>query len=230
MRRLACHKWDSTLAQLTSHGTITDGNLLGAMSLVPPHLDAPAWSPHRSPRLRTRPSAQRALPFAQGRPPGGAAMIDISAVAFWVLAVLAVGSALAVVLLRNIVHAALFLIAVFGAAAGIYILLNAEFIAIVQVLIYAGAIAVLILFAIMLTQHSMSRNSNPFSGQWWLAGLIATILGGGIRYPVGHSQLIVGSAFSPLPLTSSAGPGGKGVRLRELLHSPLAYNYALPVN
>ena len=155
-------------------------------------------------------------------------MIDIPAVAFWVLAVLAVGSALAVVLLRNIVHAALFLIAVFGAAAGIYILLNAEFIAIVQVLIYAGAIAVLILFAIMLTQHSMSRNSNPFSGQWWLAGLIATILCVGIIYAVGNSQLIVGSAFSAVPLAGSTGAGGTVVRIGQLLYSPFAYSYVLP--
>ena len=88
-------------------------------------------------------------------------MIDIPTVAFWVLAAMLVGSALAVVFLKNIVHAALFLVVVFGAAAGIYILLNAEFIAIVQVLIYAGAVAMLILFAIMLTQNSMSRHEQP---------------------------------------------------------------------
>ncbi|HKT38544.1 MAG TPA: NADH-quinone oxidoreductase subunit J, partial [Ktedonobacterales bacterium] len=79
-------------------------------------------------------------------------MPDLATVAFYVIAVLLVGSALAVVLLRNIVRAALFLALFFGLAAGIYVLLNAEFIAIVQILIYAGAVTVLVLFAIMLTR------------------------------------------------------------------------------
>src|SRR5579871_3605821 len=97
--------------------------------------------------------------------------VDLASIAFWVIAIVLVGASLAVVLQRNIVHAALALIVVFGAAAGIYILLNAEFIAIVQVLIYAGAVTILILFAIMLTQHSMGRSGNPPNRQWWLAGL-----------------------------------------------------------
>ena len=101
---------------------------------------------------------------------------DLATVAFYATAIVLVGSALAVVLLRNIVHAALFLALFFGAAAGIYVLLNAEFIAIVQVLIYAGAVTVLVLFAIMLTQNAMSRNANPFAGQWWLAGVICVAL------------------------------------------------------
>src|SRR5579885_278192 len=98
--------------------------------------------------------------------------VDLASIAFWVIAIVLVGASLAVVLQRNIVHAALALIVVFGAAAGIYILLNAEFIAIVQVLIYAGAVTILILFAIMRTQPIRGRNSNPFSTQLWLAALI----------------------------------------------------------
>ena len=58
--------------------------------------------------------------------------------------------------LRNIVHSALALIVVFAMAAGIYLLLNAEFIAIVQILIYAGAVTILVLFAIMLTRTTIS--------------------------------------------------------------------------
>src|SRR5579871_6266471 len=122
-----------------------------------PVVFSPHSSPFRSRRAcsdRNSPTDQHAsIPCALEEDPG---MIDIPAVAFWVLAAALVGSALAVVFLRNIVHAALFLVVVFGAAAGIYVLLNAEFIAIVQILIYAGAVAVLVLFAIMLTQNSMS--------------------------------------------------------------------------
>lgn len=153
---------------------------------------------------------------------------DLATVAFWVIAFVIVGSALMVVLSRNIVHAALFLVVVFGAASGIYILLNAEFIAIVQILIYAGAVTILVLFAIMLTQNSMSRNSNPFSGQWWLAGIICVLLGGGIIYAVSNSPMKIGSASSPLDLTGTTSGGGTIVRLGQLLYSPFAYSYVLP--
>jgi len=155
--------------------------------------------------------------------PGG-----LATVAFYVIAVLLVGSSLAVVVMRNIVHAALFLVVVFGAASGIYVLLNAEFIAIVQVLIYAGAVTILILFAIMLTQHSMGRNSNPFSGQWWLAGLICVLLAGGIIYAVSSSEMAIGSPGSSANMESAGANGGTVVRLGQLLYSPFSYSYVLP--
>jgi NADH-quinone oxidoreductase subunit J len=152
--------------------------------------------------------------------------IDVPAIAFWVIAIILVGSALAVVVMPKIVHAALFLVAVFGAAAGIYVLLNAEFIAIVQVLIYAGAVTILILFAIMLTQNSMSRASNPFSGQWWLAGLICVLLAAGIIFAVNSSPMAAGAAGDALPLANAA--GGTVVKIGQLLYSPFAYSYVLP--
>ena len=90
---------------------------------------------------------------------------DLASIVFYFIAIVLVGASLAVVLMRNIVHAALALALVFGAAAGVYVLLNAEFIAIVQILIYAGAVTVLVLFAIMLTQGAATRAGSPFSGQ-----------------------------------------------------------------
>jgi len=74
-------------------------------------------------------------------------------IAFWVLAVVGVGAALAVVLLGDIFRAALCLILCFLAVAGIYVTLSADFLAAVQVLIYVGAISVLIILAIMLTRE-----------------------------------------------------------------------------
>src|SRR5262252_1149517 len=106
---------------------------------------------------------------------------DLASIVFYFIAIVLVGASLAVVLMRNIVHAALALALVFGAAAGVYVLLNAEFIAIVQILIYAGAVTVLVLFSIMLTQGAATRAGSPFSGQWWLAGLICVILCAGWR-------------------------------------------------
>jgi len=82
-------------------------------------------------------------------------------IAFWILALVMVGAALAVVLLRDIFRAALLLVLCFFTVAGIYITLNADFLAAVQVLIYAGAIGILLIFAIMLTRNV--KEGNPFN-------------------------------------------------------------------
>ncbi|MBF6590384.1 MAG: NADH-quinone oxidoreductase subunit J [Ktedonobacterales bacterium] len=153
----------------------------------------------------------------------------IAIVAFYVIAIALVGSALAVVLLRKIVHAALFLAVFFGAASGIYVLLNAEFIAIVQVLIYAGAVTILVLFAIMLTQGAATTAGNPFAKQWWLAAPISLILGGGIIYAVSSSPMAVASPGATVNLaTSNSTNGGTVVHLGQLLYSPFNYSYVLP--
>jgi NADH-quinone oxidoreductase subunit J len=98
-------------------------------------------------------------------------------VAFLVLAVMGGLAGIMVVTTRNIVHAALFLVVALASVAGIYLLLAAPFVAFVQVIIYVGAIVVLILFGIMLTRSPVGRrvldNSVP-------ARLGAFVLGGGL--------------------------------------------------
>ena len=79
-------------------------------------------------------------------------------IVFWLLSVMAVGAALGVVLVRDLFRAALLLVVVFVAVAGYFVLLSAEFLAVVQVLIYAGAISVLIIFAVMLTRDVQQGN------------------------------------------------------------------------
>jgi NADH:ubiquinone oxidoreductase subunit 6 (subunit J) len=79
-------------------------------------------------------------------------------VVFWILSVMAIGGALGVVLVPDLFRAALLLILVFIAVAGFFILLSAEFLAVVQVLIYVGAIAILIIFAVMLTRDVQRGN------------------------------------------------------------------------
>ena len=153
---------------------------------------------------------------------------SVGTIVFFVMAVVLVGSSLAVVLMRNIVHAALFLVAVFGAASGLFVLLNAEFIAVVQVLIYAGAVTILVLFAIMLTQNSMSRNSNPFAGQWWLAGIISVVLAAGLIFALGSSRIAPGASGASAVLAGPDAHGGTVVRLGQLLYSPFSYSYVLP--
>ena len=79
-------------------------------------------------------------------------------VTFWILSVMAIGGALGVVMVPDLFRAALLLIVVFIAVAGFFILLSAEFLAVVQVLIYVGAIAILIIFAVMLTRDVQRGN------------------------------------------------------------------------
>ena len=79
-------------------------------------------------------------------------------VVFWVLSAAAIGAALGVVLVKDLFRAALLLVVVFIAVAGLFVMLSAEFLAVVQVLIYAGAIAILIIFAVMLTRDVQQGN------------------------------------------------------------------------
>ncbi len=83
------------------------------------------------------------------------------AISFWILAAAAIIAALSVVLLRNVFRAALSLILCFLMVAGLYITLSADFLAAVQILVYVGAISVLIILAIMMTRevHQGSPNS-----------------------------------------------------------------------
>jgi NADH-quinone oxidoreductase subunit J len=94
---------------------------------------------------------------------------------FLALAGVMLGSALLVVLGRDIIRSALWLILSFAGLAGIYGLLGSPFMAISQVLVYIGAIAVLILFAVMITASKRGPARLVFQRQWW-AGAIAAIL------------------------------------------------------
>lgn len=92
--------------------------------------------------------------------------MSASQIAFLILGSLVLLMALLVVSVRNIVHAALSLVACFAGVAGIYVLLQAEFLAVAQVLIYIGAITVLILFGIMLTRQITGRDTPPLASHW----------------------------------------------------------------
>ena len=96
-------------------------------------------------------------------------------VAFWVLSVVTLGSALMIAFVRDLVHAVLYLVLSFLGVAGLYITLSADFVAVVQVLIYVGAISVLMLFAILLTPRSARNNAPvPYAAP---VGVIAGLVG-----------------------------------------------------
>jgi NADH-quinone oxidoreductase subunit J len=98
--------------------------------------------------------------------------MNVTQILFWFLSVLALFSALMVVTSKNPVHSVLWLIVVFFAISGHYIMLNAQFIGIVNLIVYAGAIMVLFLFVIMLM--NLNADSEPKKNKWLkLAGIIA---------------------------------------------------------
>ena len=105
-------------------------------------------------------------------------------IVFWVLSVTAIGAALGVVLVRDLFRAALLLAVVFIAVAGFFVLMSAEFLAVVQVLIYVGAISVLFIFAIMLTRNVREGNL-PNRLQIPAASFSALLLAGMIVAAVG---------------------------------------------
>ena len=97
-------------------------------------------------------------------------------VAFWIIAVTMAVAAVGVVTMKNIVHAALALVVVLAGVAAQYVLLQAEFLGIVQVLIYIGAVLVLFLFGIMLTRAPMRKTGEFDNDQRILAGLVSLLI------------------------------------------------------
>jgi NADH:ubiquinone oxidoreductase subunit 6 (subunit J) len=107
-----------------------------------------------------------------------------------------------VVTLRNIIHSAVAMMVCFGSLAGMYALLGAPIVAAAQVLIYLGAISVLILFAIMLTQAGDATLPSPFHRQVWLAAIAALVVVGLIGWAVTATDW--GNATVVLPIVIAA--------------------------
>ena len=122
-------------------------------------------------------------------------------IAFWVLAIVGVASALAVVLLRDIFRVALSLVLCFLAVAGIYVTLSADFLAAVQVLIYVGAISILIILAVMLTREV--QRGSPSNKLRIPVFVVAVLFFGVVAFAVVNTPWQV-SAVPPLEPTTAA--------------------------
>ncbi len=113
--------------------------------------------------------------------------LNVQTIAFFIFAVLSWGGALGLVTTRNLIHGALYLILSLFGGAGFFILLSAPFLAAVQVLVYIGAIAILFIFAVMLTR-GMTRLREVVNRQWWagaiISGLMFVLVIGGVILPV----------------------------------------------
>jgi NADH-quinone oxidoreductase subunit J len=99
--------------------------------------------------------------------------MDLGAIAFYVVAAVSLIAALGVVLTRNVVYSALLLILSLSLTGLIYLLLLADFLALVQILIYGGTVSVLLLFALMLTRP---QESAPLNRGGWHVGVIGALL------------------------------------------------------
>ncbi|NUQ36702.1 MAG: NADH-quinone oxidoreductase subunit J [Caldilineales bacterium] len=116
---------------------------------------------------------------------------------FLIMAVFTLGMALGTVTSRNIFHSALFLVGSFAGVAVIYFLLEAEFVGVAQIIIYIGAIATLIIFAIMLSRSVTGQNGSPMNRQWAFAALGAALLFAALAWL--FSRVDFGSTAQPVP-------------------------------
>src|SRR5439155_3249202 len=104
------------------------------------------------------------------------AEMALQAIAFYLMALATLGSALAVVSSKNPVHSVLFLIASFFSAAGLFVLLGAEFLAMLLVVVYVGAVAVLFLFVVMMLDVDFRNLRQGFARYLPIGGAIALLL------------------------------------------------------
>jgi NADH:ubiquinone oxidoreductase subunit 6 (subunit J) len=135
---------------------------------------------------------------------------------FLIAAAVTLAAGVVVVTARNLVHAALALIVTFFGVAVLFVLLQAGFLAAVQVVLYIGAIAILIIFAIMLTRRVMQDTGPQVNRQWWLAGVIGLALFVAL-------WLVLGQAFAGTPAAEPTIPGDSLQRLGLSLVDPGQY-------
>lgn len=144
--------------------------------------------------------------------------MNITQILFWTLSVLALFSALMVITSKNPVYSVLWLIVTFFSISGHYILLNAQFLAIVNIIVYAGAIMVLFLFVIMLM--NLNRDTEPQKNKWLkLAGALSG----------GCLLLVLVAALRNTEIKSQlAQTGGGDIGLIQNLGKVLFNEYVVP--
>lgn len=136
---------------------------------------------------------------------------------FLLVALFTLGSGFMVVTTSNLVHAALWLVSTLFGVAVTYALLNATFLAVVQVVVYIGAIAILFIFAVMLTRKDMRDQGPQMNRNWWFGALIAVLVFAGLFFLLqGWSGLSTTAADIPAGFDSIS-------ELGNALVSPDAY-------
>ena len=120
-------------------------------------------------------------------------------IAFLLIAAVTLGSAIAAMSLRNLVHCALCTVLTFAGLAAMYLQLNAQFVGFAQILVYVGAVAILILFAVLLTRNSETQPKTRIASPSWIVGiLVALSVAGTLIYAVIKSTKIA-RTLPPVP-------------------------------
>jgi NADH-quinone oxidoreductase subunit J len=146
-------------------------------------------------------------------------MLDLQQILFWTFSLTMLGTAVLVVTRNSLVNSAMLLLQLFLCMSGLYLLLQAFFLAVIQILVYAGAVVVLFLFVIMLLHPEREKTSSwasfPIAG----AGLTFLSLVGAIGYAAVHSR----SAVTQVAEVPAAMQGG----VRQVV-APIFNHYLLP--
>ncbi|HEX2989407.1 MAG TPA: NADH-quinone oxidoreductase subunit J [Anaerolineales bacterium] len=136
---------------------------------------------------------------------------------FIVVALFTLASGVMVVTTGNLVHAALWLVSTLFGVAVTYALLHANFLAVVQVVVYIGAIAILFIFAVMLTRKDIRDRGPQINSNWWVGALLAVLTFGGLFFLLqGWSGMSTTAAAYPSDFDAIAALG-------DALVSPNAY-------
>jgi len=117
---------------------------------------------------------------------------------FLLCAVLILGSSIMVVTTRKLIHAALWLVAALFGVAILFAILQAGFLAVVQVVVYIGAIAILFIFAVMLTRKEMLDKGTQTRSNWWLPALLGLLILAGLVFLI-LGQPIFGRTAAAMP-------------------------------
>ncbi len=121
-------------------------------------------------------------------------MLTLTQIVFLVAAAITLLAAFMVVTSRSMVHAALWLIMTLAGVAVFFVLLNAGFLAVVQVAVYIDAIAIMIIVVVMLTRHSMGIQDQQKNKTWWVAVIAASMLFGGLVLMFTQTPLLAAEA------------------------------------
>jgi NADH-quinone oxidoreductase subunit J len=143
--------------------------------------------------------------------------MTVQQIIFLLVGFVTLGSAVMVVTTGNLVHAALWLVSTLFGVAILFALLNAGFLAVVQVVVYIGAIAILFIFAVMLTRRDIRDQGPQMNRNWWAGALIAVMSFSGL--------FLLLQSWSGFSKTASDFPSGFDSmgKLGDALVSPNAY-------
>lgn len=146
----------------------------------------------------------------------------IPTILFWCFSALLLGSALMVVVLQNPVRSALFLVLAFFAATGLWLLLTAEFLGLVLILVYVGAVMTLFLFVIMTINVDFAALKQPFMRYYLPMGIvIALLLTALLFYAIEPSHTVIPQLGSMLPVSQV----GNTTQLGEVLYTQYVFPF-----